>query len=146
MRDMLSNTQMVDLGVVSLSGTTPAASAWVDTLGYDAATLVLVTNTVTVAGTSGFTATAQHSDTTVGGDAAAIVAADSVAGPISVAVTLDTADNVIAGAVGYKGSKRYVRFNVVGTTNTNASARVFAMLNMPARAPATFIGASVAAT
>ena len=147
MRDMKSNKQVVHLGNLSLSGVTPAASAWVDTRGFDACTLVLVNNTITDAGTTdGFTATMQHSDSTLGTSAAAVVAADSVDGAITVQVTADAADDAIGGGLGYKGSKRYVRFNVVGTTGTDADVSVVAILNKPHRAETTFVGTKVAAT
>jgi hypothetical protein len=147
MRDMLRNKQVVHLGNLSLSGTTPAASSWVDVQGFDAATIVLVNNTITDAGTTaGFTATVQHGDDSTAAGAAAIVAADSVDGAISVTVTSDTADNSVAGGVGYRGSKRYVRMNVVGTTGTDADVSVIAILNKPHRAETTFVGTAVAAT
>jgi hypothetical protein len=85
MRDMLSNKQVVLLGTVTLSGVTPNATSWVDTREFDAATLVLVTQTVTDAGTSaGFTFTAQHADDTAAASAASIVAADAINGTIAV--------------------------------------------------------------
>lgn len=147
MRDMISSKQFVHLGTLALSGTTPGASAWVDTRGFDTCTMVLVNNTITDAGTAaGFTATVQHSDTTAAADAAAITAADSVTGAISIAVTDDAADDVTAGGIGYKGSKRYVRMNIVGTTGTNAGVSVYGLVNKPARGPTTFIGTKVAAT
>jgi len=147
MRDMLSNKQVVLIGTVTLSGVTPGATAWVDTREFDAATLVLVTQTVTDAGTaSGFTFTAQHSDLTTAVSAAAIVAADSVDGVIALTVTADADDDKVIGGIGYKGSKRYVRLNGVGTTGTDAVVKVLAILNKPHRAETTFVGASVAAT
>lgn len=147
MRDMLSNTQVVRLGKQTLSGTTPNASAWVDMRGFDSCTLVFCTDTVTDAGAAaGFTATVHHSDTTAASAAAAIVAADSVDGVIALQVTADSDDNKVIGAVGYKGSKRYARFNVVGTADTAAVVEVFAILNKPHRAETTFVGTSVAAT
>jgi hypothetical protein len=147
MRDMLSNKQVVLLGTVTLSGTTAGATSWVDTRGFDAITLMLATDTVTDAGTSsGFTFTAQHSDTTVAGDAAAIVAADSVNGTIALTVTADGDDNKVIGGIGYIGSKRYVRMNGVGTTGTDATVKVYGILNKPHRAKTTFVGTNVAAT
>ena len=147
MRDMLSNKQVVLLGTVTLSGVTPGATSWVDTREFDAVTLILATDTVTDAGTSaGFTFTAQHSDTTVAGDAAAIVAADSVNGTIALTVTADGDDNKVIGGIGYKGSKRYVRMNGVGTTGTDATVKVYGILNKPHRAATTFLGTAVAAT
>ena len=147
MRDSISNRQMVLLGTVTLSGTTPGATAWADTRGWDAAKIVLVTDTVTDAGdANGFTVTVQHSDTTAAADAAAIVAADSVTGAISLAVTVDADDDKLIGAIGYIGSKRYLRVRGVGTTGTAATFKAYAILGAPARAPATFVGTAVAAT
>lgn len=147
MRDMISNKQVVLLGTVTLSGTTPGATSWVDLRGFDACTLMLVTQTVTDAGdASGFTFTAQHADDTAAASAAAIVAADSVDGTIALTVTADADDDKIIGGIGYKGSKRYVRMNGVGTTGTSAVVKVFAVLNVPHRAKTTFVGSNVAAT
>lgn len=146
MRDLKSNIQIVHLGSITLTGTTPSASAWVDMRGFDSAAIVLHTNTVTTAGTSGFTFTAQHSDLTTAASAAALVAADTTDGTISLTVTADTDDNKCIGAVGYRGSKRYLRLNGVGTTNTAAVVTVYAVISHDAQAPATFVGTSVAAT
>jgi hypothetical protein len=147
MRDMLSNMQSVLLGTITLSGTTAGASSWVDTRDFDSCTIVLVTQTVTDAGDSaGFTFTAQHSDLTTAASAASIVAADSVNGAISLTVTADADDDKVIGAIGYKGSKRYVRLNGVGTTGTNAVVKVLAIMNRPYRAATTFVGSAVAAT
>lgn len=147
MRDGKSNTQIVHLGTVTLSGTTPAASAWVDTRGYDSCTIVLHTNTVTDAGTSaGFTLTAQHSDLTTAASAAALVAADTTDGTISLTVTSDSDDNKLIGGIGYRGAKRYLRLNGVGTTGTDAVCVVYAVLDKASQAPVTFVGSSVAAT
>jgi hypothetical protein len=146
MRDMLNNKQVVHLGNLTLSGTAAAASAWVDVRDFDACTIMVVNNTVTAAGDSGFTSTVQHSDTTAAADAAAIVAADSVDGSITVSTTDNGDDNIVAGGIGYKGSKRYVRVNAVGTANTAADISVIAVLNKPHRAATTFVGTSVAAT
>jgi hypothetical protein len=147
MRDMLSNKTVVLLGTVTLSGTTPGATSWVDTREYDACTIVLVTQTVTDAGdANGFTFTAQHSDLTTSASAAAIVAADSVNGVIALSVTADADDDKVIGGIGYKGSKRYVRLNGVGTTGTNAVVKVLAIMNKPHRAATTFVGTAVAAT
>lgn len=147
-RDILRDTQMVHLGNLTLSGTTPAASAWADMRDYEGATIVMVNNTITDAGTaSGFTATAQYGEDTTAAGAAAIAAADSVDGSTTtITVTSDTADDSIAGAIGYVGKGRYLRLNVVGTTGTDADVSVYALLGKPHRAATTFIGTSVAAT
>lgn len=147
MRDLKSNVQQVVLGTVTLSGTTPGASSWVDLRGYDSAVISLITQTVTDAGDAGgFTFTAQHSDLTTAASAAAIVAADTSDGVISLTVTADTSDDSLVGAIGYVGSKRYVRLNGVGTTGTDAVVKIVATVAMPARAETTFVGTAVAAT
>ena len=147
MRDMKSNVQQVLLGTMTLSGTTPGASSWVDMRGYESAIISLVTQTVTDAGDAGgFTFTAQHSDLTTAASAAAIVAADATDGVISLTVTADADDDKLIGAIGYKGSKRYVRLNGVGTTGTNAVVKILATIGKPAQAETTFLGTAAAAT
>ena len=147
MRDMISNSVTVHMGNLTLSGVTPAASAWVDTRGFDAVTIEMINNTITDAGTaSGFTATMQHSDTTAAADAASVAAADTVKGVITLSETVDANDDISAGALGYIGSKRYVRFNVVGTTGTDADVSIVAKQHKAHRAPTTYVGAKVAAT
>ena len=147
MRDMVHNKQAVMLGALTLAGTTPGATAWVDVRGFDAATLIVVTGAVADAGAAGgFTGTLQHSDTTAAADAVAVDAVDAVDGVVSLTVTDDTDDNKLIGGLGYIGDKRYVRINYVGTTDTDAVVNTVAVLNKPHRAPTTFVGTSVAAT
>lgn len=147
MRDMISNTQMVHLGNLTLSGTTPAASAYVDLRGYDAATIVVVSNTITDAGTvAGFTATLQESADTAAASATTVATANTVGGANTITVTSDTADNTVAGGIGYLGGQRYVGVSVTGTTGTDADVSVFAVLGKPHRAPTTFVGTAVART
>jgi hypothetical protein len=147
MRDMLNNKQVVHLGNVTVSGVTPAASSWVDVKGFDACTLVMVSNTVTDAGTAaGFTATLQEGDDSTAAGATAVAAADAVGGTLTITEVTDGDDNTISGAVGYKGSSRYARLNVVGTTGSDADVSVVAILNKPHRAATTLVGTAVAAT
>lgn len=147
MRDSISNMSTVDMTTDTLSGTTPNASAWLDTRGFDAAAIEVMTGAVTDAGTaSGFTATLQHSDTIAAADATDCVAAEAVNGTLTVTVTSDDDDNIVAGVLGYLGNKRYIRVNYVGTTGTNAVVRTIGRLSKPHRAPTTYVGTSVAAT
>lgn len=147
MRDMISNFQTVDLSTDTISGVTPNASAWVDTRGFSAAAIEVLTGVVTDAGTvDGFTGTMQHSDTTADADAEDVVAAETTNGTIAVTVTDDASDLIVAGVLGYNGSKRYVRINYVGTTGTDAVVRTVARLGKPHTAPTTYVGTSVAAT
>jgi len=147
MRDLIANMVTVDLSTDTLSGVTPNASAWVDVRDFNAAAIELLTGAVTDAGTAaGFTATLQHSDTTADADAIAVPAIETTNGANSLTVTDDASDNLLIGVLGYNGSKRYVRFNYVGTTGTDAVVRTVARLGKPDKAPTTYVGTAVAAT
>lgn len=147
MRDMISNKQVVHLGNVAVSGTTPATSNYVDLRGFDACTIIVANNTVTDAGTaSGYTVTLQESADTAGASATTVAAADTVGGANTITVTSDSADNAIAGGIGYRGGQRYAGITVTGTTGSDADISVYAVLNKPHRAPTTFIGTAVART
>ena len=147
MRDAISNHTVVNLGELALSGTTPGVSDYVDTRGYDSVSIVLLTGTVTDAGTvDGFTAVLEESADTTGAAASAVVAADTVNLVNTIQVTADTDDNVNAGGMGYNGTERYVGATVTGTAGTDANVTVLAILHRPHRAPADFVGTSVART
>jgi hypothetical protein len=147
MRDFISNNQTVDLSTDTLDGTTPNASAWLDVRGFSAAAIEVLTGAVTDAGTAaGFSGTLQHSDTTADADAEDVPAAETTNGTTAVTVTSDTADNIVAGVLGYNGNKRYIRVNYVGTTGTDAIVRTIGRLGKPHVAPTTYVGTSVAAT
>lgn len=146
MRDMLNNKQMVNLGSLTLSGTTPATSAYVDLQGFDACTIAVVNGTITDAGTAaGFTVTLQDSADTTGAGAGTVAEGQTVDGN-TVTVTSDTADDVVAGGMGYNGGNRYVGVSAVGTTGTSATITIVAVLNKPHRAATTFAGTAVART
>lgn len=147
MRDMISNTQMVHLGNVTVSGTTPATSGYADLRGYDACTIVVVNNTITDAGAAaGYTITLQESASTAGSGAGTVAASDTVGGANTIQVTADDADNTVAGAIGYVGGERYVGITVTGTAGSDADISVFAVLGKPHRAPTEFVGDVVART
>ena len=146
-RDGKSELQLIHLGNLALSGTTPAASAWVDTREFDKVTLVPVVNTVTDAGTvAGFSFEVQESNTTAAADATAVADAELLGSEADLTVTSDDADNTIAGGIGYLGTKRYVRIVATGTTGTNADVSVVAVNGDSIYEPRAFVGASVAAT
>jgi len=147
MRDMINNKQVVHLGNVTLSGTTPATSSYVDLRGYDAATIVVVANTVADAGAAdGFTFTLQESSDTAAASAATVPAGSTIDGANTVSETSDSSSNSIVGAFGYRGGERYLGVSGVGTTDTDADCSVYAILNKPHRAPTEFIGTAVART
>jgi len=147
MRDMINNKQVVHLGNVTVSGTSAATSDYVDLRGYDAATIMVVNNTITDAGTAdGYTITLQESDDTAGASASTVATSDTVDGANTVQVTSDDDDNTVAGGFGYRGGERYLGITVTGTTGSDADISVVAILNKPHRAETTFVGTAVART
>lgn len=147
MRDMLNNKQMVHLGNLTLSGDTPATSAYVDLRGFDACTIAVVANTITDAGdATGFTVTLQESADTTAAGAGTVAEDEAIDGVRTITTTSDAADNAVLGGFGYKGNKRYVGVSAVGSTGTNADLSIYAILNKPHRAPTTFVGTAVART
>lgn len=145
--DTLNDMQVVHLGNLALSGTTPAASAYVDLQGFESCTIMVVNNTVTDAGTTaGFTVTLQESDDTTAAGAATVATADAVNAANTVTVTSDSADDAMGGAMGYIGGKRYVGVSATGTTLTNADVSIVAVVGKAGIAPPTLIGTKVART
>lgn len=147
MRDNVNNTQTVFLGTLSLSGATPAASAWADLRGFDSASLFVKTNTVTDAGAAeGFSFEVQEGDSSAASGATAVADNELIGSESDLTVTADGDDNKLIGAIGYAGNKRYLRIVGTGTAGTNAGVDIYALLEHPSRAETTFVGASVAAT
>ena len=131
----------------TLSGTTPAAGAWMDMAGWQAITFSVSTGTVTDAGTtSGFSFEVQESDTTAAADATAVADADLLGTEAALTVTDDTDDNKLIGTVGYRGTKRYVRIVATGTTGTDAAVTVHARKDVGALMGDASIDAGTAAT
>lgn len=147
MRDMLNNKQVVHLGTVAVSGTTPATSKYVDMRGFDACTIAVLNGTVTDAGTAaGYTVTLEESADAAGASASDVAAVDAVDGTITLQEQSDGNDDVMLGGFGYKGTKRYVGISVTGTTGSSAEVHVVAILNKPHRAATAFNGSGVART
>jgi len=146
-RDCKSTKQVVHLGNLSLSGVTPASSAWVDTREADGVTLIPVVNTITDAGTAdGFSFILEESDTTADADASAVDDDQMIGAEADLTVTSDSADDSVPEGLGYAGSKRYVRLTATGTTGTDADVSVIAVKEKLSTAPRDFVGTSVAAT
>lgn len=148
MRDNKNSLQLVHMGApLTLSGTTPQASAWVDLQGFDSCTLLVMTGTVTDAGTaSGIVCEVQESDLTTAVSATAVADAELLGAESALSILLDTDDNKIISAIGYVGNARYVRVNYTGSTLTDAIVRTVAILGHAHTAPPTLVGTSVAAT
>jgi hypothetical protein len=146
-RDGKSALQVVHLGNLTLSGTTPANSDLVDMRDFDKATFLVVANTVTDAGTAaGFATEVQEGDTTAGAGFTAVADAELSDLESTLTVTSDSADNTIAGGIGYVGNSRYARLVLTGTTGTDADVSVLCILSKAHAQPPTFVGAAVSAT
>jgi hypothetical protein len=144
-RDGISEFQPTHLGNLTIDGTTPVASAWLDTREMDKATLMVINNTVTDAGAAaGYSFVLQESATTAAADATTVDAKQTRSA--IAAVTADGADNSIAGRIGYLGSKRYARLLVTGTAGSDADVTVIGIAGDLAREPQTGSGTAVAAT
>ena len=147
LRDGLNGMQVVHLGNLTPSGTTPAVSSYADVKGFSKATLIVVSNTITDAGTaSGYTATFQDCVDTTAAAAASVASADAVNGTLTAAEVTDGDDNTVLASFGYLGTDRYIGISITGTTGTNADCSVYAILEDPHTAPPTLIGTAVART
>lgn len=145
--DMRSETT-VAVGInASLSGTTPSAGNIVDVSDYQSATFALITGTVSDAGTAaGFATQIQESDTTAAADFTAVADADLIGLESELTVTDDAADGIAIGCIGYRGTKRYVRAVLTGTTNTAAAVAGVWLLQKPRYAPKGNAATNIAAT
>ena len=131
----------------TLSGTTPAAGNIIDLRDHEAATFCLLTGTVTDAGdANGFSVEIQHSDTTAAASFTAVPNSELVGLETALQVTLDTADNVPIGTIGYVGSRRYVRAVITGTTGTNAVVNGLWVLGRAKLSPPATVAGNIAAT
>lgn len=146
-RDGKSQIQMAELGTITVSGTNPVVSEWLDTKDFDSATLVGATNVVTDAGTaSGITAVLQHSNSTATASAEDVPADEIVGDLADLSILADSEDNQLQGMVGYVGNRRYVRLRYTGTPGADAELNPLGILGLPANGPVADIGAGVQST
>ena len=143
-------TQMVVAAPLSatLSGTTPQSTPWVDTQDCESVTFLVSTGTITDAGdATGIRAEVQHSDLITAASAVAVDNSDLVGLETDLTITLDTADNVPIGSIGYVGSRRYTRLVLTGSTGTAGVVNVVAVKShLKVAAPASPVQANIAAT
>lgn len=123
MRDGLSCKRIRPLiaPVAAVTNDTAAVSAIIDVLGYDKVTLAIVTGTDADADAT-FTALLEESDDSGMSGAAAVADADMVSqtagtGP-EAAASYTFADDAETRAIGYIGSKRYIRLTITPANNT----------------------------
>ena len=122
MRDLMNSIHPVPLiaPVAARTSNTAIVSAIVDTLGYDSATLVLVTGTNTDTDAT-FAVLLEHSDSDTMGGAEAVADIDLLGTEALAAFA--AADDVECRKLGYIGSKRYQRMTV--TPSANDSGNIF---------------------
>lgn len=146
--DTLNDASWVLLGKLTLSGTSTVTTSLVDMQGYDALDIAFLNGTVTDAGAAaGFTSKLQEADVTTAASFTDVATADAVNGVATVATTLDTDDDKIAGVLGYVGGKRYVRVSATGTTASDATVFVIGRRSRGGIAkPVTLVGTATAAT
>lgn len=145
MYDIISDCNLTRGADQTLSGTTPNNSALIDMQGFHALTVYLETGAVTDAGAAaGFSMKLQHSDTTAASAFEDAPASDVIGA--NVAVTSDDDDTVLAGGIGYVGTKRYVRAVITGTSGTNAVVHALFLRGRAASRAVATIGATTAAT
>lgn len=116
-RDSVNNMKTVALippaaGITNLN--TPVVSSIIDTAGYEAVSLVLVTGAETDANAT-FAVTMEHGDDPALADTAAPAATDLI-GTLAQA-SFDFSTDNLTRKIGYVGSKRYVRLTVTPSGN-----------------------------
>lgn len=145
----LKNNVVLAFGIsATLSGTTPSKGNIVDLQGAEGATFLFQTGTVTDAGdANGFSVEIQECDSTADASFTAVADADLIGLESALQVTDDTYDSKPVGTIGYRGSKRYVRAVVTGTTGTNAVVNgVWTVSHLTTRPPSAYIATNIAAT
>lgn len=130
MKDLYNNLAIVQaLAPVAVAADNTGSA--IDLAGYDSALIILSVGTVTD-GT--YAIEIQESDTTTAGDFAAVDAADLI-GTEKTGIT--TTNDETYYAVGYKGSKRYIRYVITETSagSTGGVMSVVVIKGNPAHAP-----------
>lgn len=145
MRDLKNNIAIVHLLDPADTADTDTVSLILDTKGFNSAVLAVSVGAITgVDGSNYLTPVLQDSDTTTGTDFAAVNAA-YIQGAFT---KIDaTSEDQTTQAVGYTGSKRYLRVNLdfTGTAITAALDSVVGILGKPKVSPAVAPAAITAA-
>jgi hypothetical protein len=134
MRDLLNNiAPKRAISPVSVSDTTAQVGEWVDTLGYDSLTFLILIGSVADADAT-FTVLVEDADESDQGDVAAVADAYLIGTEALAGFQFDD-DNEIR-KVGYKGLKKYVRVTVTPVGNASAAViSAVAVLGHPQSGP-----------
>ncbi len=136
-QDRLSFQKVLNAFDIQAIGTdTTTNGDVIDTQGYEAVSFFFQTGTIT---DGDYTVLIQEGDESDLSDASAVADADLLpAGTgqeADASFDADTGDNQVS-KIGYRGTKRYVRFNVVSTnTSTGGTVGAIAILEYPDEAP-----------
>lgn len=104
----------------------------IDLAGYEGCEIVILTDTITAAG-SGASGALYESDTGAFGGEQTLVPVDKIRGGYPV-IDQDADDNK-AFRFGYTGKKRYVRTSIVSLASFNGSLSAIAIVGVPRNAP-----------
>lgn len=136
-RDIHNNLHFVPLiaPVAARTDNTAIVSAVIDTFGYEAVELVLITGTNTDANAT-FAVLVEDDDASGFGTAAAVADAQLIGTEAAAGFTFG--DDVECRKIGYVGGKRYVRMTVTPTGNDSGNIFIagVAVLGAPRHAPA----------
>jgi len=117
-QDLYNELKQINaLDIQTISSDTTTNGDIIDTAGYESVTFIFQTGTVT---DGDYTVLIQDGDDSGLSDAAAVTDANLLGTESGASFTADTDDNKTS-KIGYKGVKRYVRFNIV-STNTSSGA------------------------
>ena len=136
-KDQLSDIKELNaFDIQAISSDTTTNGDIIDTQGYESVSFVFQSGTIT---DGDYTVLIQEGDDSGLSDASAVADADLL--PVgtgqeaAASFDADTDDNLVT-KIGYRGSKRYVRFNVVSTnTTTGGTVGAIAILGYPHESP-----------
>jgi len=122
-QDLYNSIKQINaLDIQTIGTDTTTNGDILDTQGYESVTFLFQTGTVT---DGDYAVLIQEGDESDLSDAASVADADLIGTEALASFDADTDDNKTT-KLGYKGNKRYVRFNIV-STNTSSGAVLGAM-------------------
>ena len=105
------------LNIQTINSDTTTNGNIIDTQDYEACEFVLLMGTLT---DGDYTVLIQHGDNSALSDAAAVADSQLLGTEAGASFTADTDDNRVS-KIGYIGTKRYVRFNIVSTSTSSGA-------------------------
>jgi hypothetical protein len=141
MKDLVQRIKPdVALNVQTINSNTTTAGNIIDLQGFESCTFLFFTAALT---DGDYTPLIQEGDASNLSDAASVADGDLIpsGGAEAASAHTDDGDDNVVNKIGYKGTKRYVRFNVVSTgTSSGAVVGALVVLGDPRSAPQTTQG------